>query len=129
MFNQKKYQKENRWKYKGKYKEYQLWYNKKRRKQLAKRQKKVNLEIKKLVLMYYGNGKLECTLCGYKNIVALSLDHISGNGAEDRKKTGKSGQMFYRHLIKNKFPGGLRTLCMNCQWIEKDRLANLKIVV
>jgi len=78
-------------------------------------------EIKKLVLRYYGRGKLACVKCGYKDIRALTIDHINNDGAEHRKEcTG----VIYRWLIKNNFPTGYQTLCMNCQWIKRAELYN-----
>lgn len=84
-------------------------------------------EIKKKVLTHYGNGKFECVLCGFKNTVALSLDHINNNGYEERKIFNRPNPL-YRHLIKNNFPDGYRTLCMNCQFIERDKHYKSKLL-
>ena len=70
------------------------------------------------VLTHYGHGKLTCVMCGESRIDCLSLDHINNNGYEHRKGTG-NGQKFYRWIIKNDFPLGYQTLCMNCQWIKR----------
>ena len=77
-------------------------------------------ERKILVMTHYGNGIPKCVLCGFNDIRALSLDHIDGKGAEDRRNGQRIGGTLYRHLIKANYPLGFRTLCMNCQWIEKD---------
>jgi hypothetical protein len=96
--------------------------------QIHKEEKKLREQkLKTEVLTHYGNGKLECVLCHFDNVVALSIDHTDGNGSQHRKALkpfarSLGGAWFYRWLIKNNFPEGYRTLCMNCQWIEKERL-------
>jgi hypothetical protein len=65
-----------------------------------------------LVFAYYGTS---CACCGEARDVFLSIDHIDGEGAAHRRElNGAIG--FYRWLVKNRFPSGFRTLCMNCQW-------------
>lgn len=64
-------------------------------------------------------------LCGYDGIEALSIDHIKGNGAEHRKAI--KNYPIYDYLKKHNFPEGYRTLCMNCQFIERERLRKLKL--
>jgi hypothetical protein len=78
--------------------------------------------LKSDVLTHYGNGVLSCIMCGYKNIDALSIDHVDGRGKAHRKEIRRTGTEFYRWLIKNNYPVGFRTLCMNCQWLEKERI-------
>lgn len=51
---------------------------------------------------------------------ALSLDHIQGNGTEERKSKG-SGDDFYRWLIKNNYPVAYQVLCANCNTIKRYR--------
>jgi hypothetical protein len=73
---------------------------------------------KTFVLSRYGQeGKCVCVKCGFTNISALSIDHINGNGTEHRKEVGR-GEAFYSWLIKNNFPEGYQTLCMNCQFVK-----------
>lgn len=75
---------------------------------------------KELLLRHYGNGELKCVNCGFDNIKALSLDHINGGGNKHRRDTdNKGGEKFYTWLIKNNFPEGYQTLCMNCQFIKR----------
>ncbi len=73
------------------------------------------------VLAHYGSGgALACVNCGFGDIRALTIDHIGGNGNKHRKKEGVgSGAGFYYWLIKNNYPEGYQTLCMNCQFIKK----------
>ena len=73
-------------------------------------------EKKERVLTHYGGDVCKCVLCGYDNIKALSIDHILGDGAVHRKEITLD---IYTWLIKNNFPDGYRTLCMNCQWVTK----------
>ena len=73
---------------------------------------------KEVVLTHYGNGELKCVRCGFDDIRALSVDHINGGGSAQRKGfTG--GRSIYYWIIKNKFPKGFQTLCMNCQFIKR----------
>jgi hypothetical protein len=75
-----------------------------------------NQRRKTQVLTHYGNGKLACVKCGFDDIRALSIDHVLGNGAEEKITRSSS---LYLYLIKNNFPQGYQTLCMNCQWIKR----------
>ena len=77
------------------------------------------LLLKTEVLTHYGNGKLACVKCGFDDIRALSIDHIKGNGAEERKRLGAS--RLYNYLRERNYPRGYQTLCMNCQWIKKAK--------
>lgn len=65
----------------------------------------------------YGHA---CCLCGFSNKVALTLDHITGNGNVERKELGERG-VYLRALAEYK-PAEYRTLCMNCQFVERARL-------
>ena len=71
------------------------------------------LKYKIQVLTYYGGGKLACVHCGFSDIRALSIDHIAGEGHRDRR-----GNLYCR-LIRQNFPPGYQTLCMNCQLIKR----------
>jgi len=78
--------------------------------------------LKKEVLTHYGNGKLACVKCGFNDIRALTIDHISGGGNAHRRQlsTGKQGGAnFYRWLRQNNYPRGYQVLCMNCQFISQ----------
>jgi hypothetical protein len=61
-----------------------------------------------------------CALCGYENKQALTLDHIAGNGNVEREELGAYG--VYRRAIEKKRQDEYRILCMNCQFIERQRL-------
>lgn len=66
---------------------------------------------KELILNHYGKG---CACCGEREIVFLTIDHINGGGTKHRKSLSGGGRFFYRWIIKNNFPSGLRVLCFNC---------------
>lgn len=51
----------------------------------------------------------------------LQIDHVNGEGAEDRR-TARKGTMFYRFVIKNILSGVVgryQVLCANCNWIKR----------
>jgi hypothetical protein len=80
-------------------------------------------EKKRQVLTHYSpNGVLCCCWsdCTIADLDMLSLDHIENNGAAQRKQLAANGSgggiKLYRWVIKNKFPEGLQTLCMNHQY-------------
>lgn len=88
--------------------------------EVSRRNRYYNKRRKILVLTHYGNGKLACVKCGFSDIRALSIDHINGGGSEERIAKIKRGTKFYSWLMKNNYPLGFQTLCMNCQWIKRD---------
>lgn len=78
------------------------------------------IAMKQKVLTYYGGGKLACSMCGESRIDCLSIDHINAGGHRHLKEIkASSGSHFYYWLIKNGFPTGYQTLCMNCQFIKR----------
>lgn len=63
------------------------------------------------VIEAYG-GK--CTCCAESEPVFLTIDHIAGNGKQDRD-AGKSGVSLYKALVKMGFPKeNYRLMCFNC---------------
>lgn len=96
-----------------------LRYYKKKDK-IIKNTRERSLRIKTEVLTHYGFGKCICVRCGFNDMRALTIDHINGNGSEHRKNNKEiKGQRIYWWLIKNGFPDGYQTLCMNCQFIKR----------
>lgn len=73
-------------------------------------------KVKAQTLTHYGGDKLACVRCGFTDIRALSIDHIDGSGAMERK----SGHAIYFWLRTRKYPVGYQTLCMNCQFIKRE---------
>jgi hypothetical protein len=83
--------------------------------------KKRNLKNKIDALTHYGNGKCACVRCGYDDIRALSIDHINGGGAKHRREINNGGgSRIYNWLIKNEYPNGFQTLCLNCQFLKRE---------
>ena len=81
--------------------------------------KKRRLAIKHKVLTHYGNAKCACVKCGESRLACLSIDHINGRKDEHLRGLGWQGGKIYRWLIKQGYPEGYQTLCMNCQWIKR----------
>ena len=81
----------------------------------SRRTEGLKANIKFVVLSYYGNGKPACVRCGFRDIRALTLDHIHGLQGEKRKCTGVQ---FYKMLQDQGCPEGYQTLCANCQMIK-----------
>jgi hypothetical protein len=75
------------------------------------------LKTKIEVLTHYGSGACRCVKCGFPDHKALSIDHINGDGAADRRKNGKVN--IYQFLKTRGYPSGYQTLCMNCQFIKR----------
>lgn len=94
-------------------------YTVEEKRELRKAQaKKRSLELKRKVLTHYGNGKCTCVRCGYSDLRALSLDHISGGGS--RRIQGRTANALRHKLIAAGFPSGYQTLCMNCQFLKRE---------
>jgi len=92
------------------------WRNNRERSLVIKRAEALRVKIE--VLTHYGNGKLVCVQCGFNDIRALSIDHINGDGAIQKRLYHRNH--IHRWLKLNNFPLGYQTLCMNCQWIKRD---------
>jgi hypothetical protein len=77
------------------------------------------MRIKSKVLTHYGNGKCSCVKCGEARLPCLSIDHINGSGTTHRREIKIIGKTFYRWLMRNDYPEGYQTLCMNCQFVKR----------
>lgn len=73
-----------------------------------------NKRNREKVFDHYGR---RCNCCGETGIQFLTIDHVNNDGSLYRKETGL-GSSFYRWLIKNDFPEGFQTLCMNCNFAK-----------
>jgi hypothetical protein len=77
-------------------------------------------ERKCKVLTHYGpNQSLRCCWegCTVEDIDMLSLDHINNDGNVHRKSAGDAiGRGLYKWIIRNGYPAGFQTLCMNHQF-------------
>ncbi len=66
---------------------------------------------RRLMVIARLGGKCEC--CGESHPIFLDVDHINGDGAEQRRKDPLQ-YTIYTWLVKNNFPPGFRLLCSNC---------------
>jgi hypothetical protein len=56
-----------------------------------------------------------CSCCGETKWEFLTLDHVRGKGHQERKRLGRKGVDFYRHLKRQGWPqDDYRLLCFNC---------------
>jgi hypothetical protein len=76
---------------------------------VAKHRHSYNQKIKDEVFEKYGKV---CSCCGETEPVFLTIDHVFGGGARDRKSA--SDKNLYSRLKKQGFPPGYQTLCWNC---------------
>lgn len=72
--------------------------------------------LRKRLFEMYGHT---CAVCGFSDKRALTLDHINQNGSEERRLLGERG--VYRRALAEYRPDEYRTLCMNCQFIERSK--------
>lgn len=84
----------------------------------AKNSKLRKLTIKQEVMRTYGN---KCVCCEEDNLIFLTIDHIDGNGADERRSLGgKSiGSAIYSHIKKLGYPkDNYQILCFNCNFAK-----------
>lgn len=81
--------------------------------EIRAKQKIYEYNIKLKIIENYG-GK--CVCCGESIAEFLTIDHINGNGADERKQTKQgTGGKLYRWLLKNNCPkDNYQLLCYNC---------------
>ena len=59
--------------------------------------------------------KGKCAICSESDFEVLTIDHINQDGAIHRRNEKLVGRRtIYWWLRKNKYPGGFRVLCWNC---------------
>ena len=84
--------------------------------------------LKDSLIEYYSNGEFKCALCPETRMQLLEIDHINGDGAEDRRQLIEdsgakwSGLHFYQRLKRQGFPEGFRVLCRSCNYLEYLRI-------
>lgn len=81
-----------------------------------RRSSDVRNNFKVLVYAHYGM-MCQCARCPYPEpgIEFLTIDHVENNGSEHRKQVGTA---LYQWLVKNLFPDGFQTLCINCNFAK-----------
>ena len=74
--------------------------------------KKKRIEVLELL------GGAICKICGFSDWRALHIDHVNGDGNEERRKYGWSNMKKQRQMIlssKSKY----QVLCANCNFIKR----------
>lgn len=72
-----------------------------------------------LVLTHYSQGRLEYACCGDNRYCFLSIDHIVAVNQQFKKRPNTGN--FYRQLIKDRLPIGFQVLCMNCNFLKRNK--------
>lgn len=57
-----------------------------------------------------------CVHCKFDDVRVLQIDHIEGNGAEERRTKDRDTVL---NSIANGFTEGYQLLCPNCNWIKR----------
>lgn len=81
-----------------------------------------NRQRKRMIVLRHYSPNLTCQRCEFRDVRALTVDHIDGGGCKHRKEvTGRPhGSLdFYKWIIKNNFPPMFQILCSNCQSIKR----------
>ena len=78
-----------------------------------------HLKFKRLALMHYSAGTMQCARCPYSDPRALSIDHVNNDGCRHRAAVNRAGSSLYQWLHSEGFPDGFQVLCMNCQFEKK----------
>jgi hypothetical protein len=89
-------------------------YREKHKLEIKKRKHDYYQKIKMEVMSAYSSGGVKCECCEESRIEFMTIDHIFGRGRRHKKQIGKDGSKLYSWLRKNRFPGGFRVLCYNC---------------
>src|SRR3990167_3736738 len=61
-----------------------------------------------------------CIICNFSDKRALQIDHVNGNGKQD--KNARSNRIQYLRQVKESYLAGenkYQLLCANCNWIKK----------
>ena len=83
---------------------------------IIERQRKFRWKTKIEILFSYGGNPPKCACCGEQELGFLTIDHINGDGAKQRREAtlGRGGHIFYLWLKRNNYPEGFQVLCYNC---------------
>ena len=61
-----------------------------------------------------------CCRCGFADRRALQIDHINGDGAEQRRKKCAQGSSRLNQLLQDpQLKENYQLLCANCNWIKR----------
>ena len=70
-------------------------------------------------IMVIGHLGGVCCRCGFSDIRALQIDHINGNGNQERKQFCSNSPAFYTKVLNDKGEN-YQLLCANCNWIKRS---------
>lgn len=110
---------------------YQRAYRKKNRAKFRAYARNRYYRLKDLFLKMYGEA---CALCGERDSVVLTMDHVAGDGAAWRRKHSPKhphsggGARAWAEACKVYRPDLFRVLCCNCQHRERVRLQKEGII-
>jgi len=85
----------------------------KHRDSILKQLREKNSELRHIVISAYG-GRCTCPKCPETNSKFLTVEHVGGWGAADRKENGHQTIRLYKRLIKLGFPKTFTVKCWNC---------------
>lgn len=74
------------------------------------RRRAAQRKLREDVIKGYGG---RCACCGNDFLPHLTLDHVNGGGAEERRLAG-GGRGVYARLRREGYPTGYQILCWNC---------------
>lgn len=88
-------------------------YQKKHKERITKRNRERYRRMKAEILDFYGG---ECECCGERRWEFLAIDHVNGDGAQERRKMSPTCvfKKLHRHALKGERLDGYRILCHNC---------------
>ena len=88
-------------------------YHSQSKRAISTRKMRSNLK-KEVYSKYCSYRKIKCSCCGFRNIDALTLDHIDGRMNTPHDKN-LGGTWLQRYLKNNEFPDiDIQVLCFNC---------------
>lgn len=62
----------------------------------------------------------KCVQCGFRDRRALQIDHVYGNGAEERREYGpRTLEIIYQKIVVGGDVWSYQLLCANCNWIKR----------
>lgn len=74
------------------------------------------IKRRRKIIEHYSGIPPKCSCCGEKEYLCLTIDHIDGDGKENRLEIGQSNIEYW--IFKNDFPNGIQILCYNCNFAK-----------
>ena len=60
----------------------------------------------------------KCIRCGFTDLRALQIDHVKGDGGDERRRLGRNGHQINKRVLAVNGEG-YQLLCANCNWIKR----------